>query len=104
MEYRLASLEMDDYELRPSTYYLNHPIHIEIGNLVKLDFQYRPGRYERFSGENMWVLVTEIHGQYFVGNLDNDPFERVLKYGSRVVFCLEHIVGNGVRKVEWVRA
>jgi hypothetical protein len=59
MEYRL-------------TYYLNHPIHIEIGNVVKLDFQYRPGRYERFGGENMWVLVTEIHGQYFVGSLDND--------------------------------
>lgn len=63
---------------------------IEPGSHVKLIFEAADG-----PGERMWVRVTEIDGEQYVGSLDNDPFIMThLGRGDTIHFERRHIAST----------
>lgn len=83
--------------------FLRHPIpdddaryNVKPGDIVKLIFRYRDHivkNGQTFSGEHMWVRVTESGGAYVVGRLDSGPqFTTMLKSDDEVHFHPKHIV------------
>jgi len=53
------------------------------------------------NGERMWVIVSEVCEDYFIGILDNKPAsfepgdEEYLVFGAEVPFRVEHIIDIG---------
>lgn len=88
---------MDGPERRreaPYTFSLPHPDYIdalEVGDHAKVGFEYDPPG-EKYGGERMWVLITEIDGDRYRGTLDNEPEEPILAHGDKVEFERKHIL------------
>lgn len=58
------------------------------GDYVKLIFA-----EENTAAERMWVKITEINGDNFIGILDNDPYGlKSVKCGDKIVFKTENII------------
>jgi Uncharacterized protein conserved in bacteria (DUF2314) len=65
---------------------------LKVGDLVKLIFEADPPSPAGLTAERMWVEVREVHGQAFVGSLDNQPsFISDLQPGAVVRFGPEHV-------------
>jgi hypothetical protein len=67
---------------------------IEIGDHVKLVFRIRvvENDVEEWFVERMWVLITECDGDFWIGELANDPAcGSILKLGDSVTFLLRHV-------------
>jgi len=66
------------------------------GDVVKLIFRYRDSvekNGQSFTGEHMWVRVTDYGEGCLVGRLDNEPqFTSVLKSDQQLHFHPKHIV------------
>jgi len=62
---------------------------LEIGDACKLIFE--PDNEEQLT-ERMWVNITEINGDEFVGELDNDPVSLKMKLGELVKFNRDNII------------
>lgn len=48
-----------------------------------------------FNAERMWIKITEVRGDTFVGTLSNDPLlfnEDVLKAGDEIEFEFHHVI------------
>jgi hypothetical protein len=78
----------------PYTFFLPPDARVDcvgVGDQVKLGFAYdAPG--ERYATERMWVTVTEFEDGAYAGDLDNEPFEKVMHLGQSVAFGREHIL------------
>lgn len=62
---------------------------------MKVWFEYDPHWWNVYSGERMWVGVTERDGDVFQGKLDNVPHDITgLKLGDMVVFRAENILSS----------
>jgi death-on-curing protein len=62
---------------------------LKIGSIIKLIFHIED---ESVGGERMWVLITEINNDEFVGELDSSPtIIRGLHYKDKISFKAEHI-------------
>ncbi len=57
---------------------------VSVGMFVKLVFN---------ESERMWVIVTKIEKNHFIGTLDNDPTVVDLKCGDEIEFKSKHIIG-----------
>lgn len=80
----------------PYTFFLPGPAEmdaIRAGDIVKLIFEY-PHETEKWGAERMWVIVDEVHANYMLGTLDNQPDEPTtkLKCGTVVRFARHHII------------
>ncbi|WHY79839.1 DUF2185 domain-containing protein [Neobacillus sp. WH10] len=64
---------------------------LKVGDLVKLIFVNKEEEDDGFSGERMWVEITQINGEKFVGKLDNEPYRLPLKSGDEISFGVENI-------------
>lgn len=61
---------------------------LSTGNYAKLVFE------EGEHGERMWVKITDINGDSFVGELNNDPsILATIEHGDKVEFNSKHIIG-----------
>ncbi|HEX4343031.1 MAG TPA: DUF2314 domain-containing protein [Verrucomicrobiae bacterium] len=61
------------------------------GDLVKLIFRITVD--DEMHVERMWVRVTEIKPEYYIGALDNDPYcTNELQSGMRVEFHSDHVI------------
>lgn len=61
------------------------------GDIVKLMFINE--KQGQFHAERMWVIITQIKGDNFTGELDNDPYEiQNLKAGDEIHFKSRHIM------------
>lgn len=73
---------------------------LQVGDLVKLMFEVQGtirGEYQN-RAERMWVIITRIDGDDFVGELDNDPFSfRRLMAGDTIRFSKRHIIDYSKR-------
>ncbi|MFX1236235.1 MAG: DUF2314 domain-containing protein [Promethearchaeota archaeon] len=59
------------------------------GDLVKLRFKLPDG----CNGERMWIEITKIFNNSFMGVLDNDPLEDFgLKHNDKISFESRHII------------
>ena len=68
---------------------------LEIGNLVKLNFQYESTNDEDPLGERMWVIITDKSDGKFKGTLDNNPFYlSELYYQDVIEFEHKHIIDH----------
>jgi Uncharacterized protein conserved in bacteria (DUF2314) len=69
---------------------------VKAGDLVKLIFKYRnyvANNGKKVTGEHMWVLVTGVNSEAFVGKLDNTPqFSTILKENADIHFQFRHVV------------
>lgn len=66
---------------------------LEVGNLVKLNFQFESTDKEDATGERMWVIITEKTNGKFKGTLDNHPFYlSELYYQDIIEFDHKHII------------
>jgi hypothetical protein len=110
---KLPSIETDGWELRsgeashaknPSSFWipcLEDRKSLRHGMAAKLIFDIEcvndSGEVE-VNGERMWVIVSEVRHDYFIGILDNKPAsfepddEEYLVFGAEVPFLLEHII------------
>lgn len=86
------------YELNeesPYTFYVPSQIildNLTVGDLVKLIFVLREEQEDGLNAERMWVEITQIDGQKFIGKLDNEPYRiQDLKAGDEVTFGIENI-------------
>ena len=79
--YETDYFEIDDAEAihreYPDSFWLPEKVKresIETGDLVKLIFRMEETKgSDDVSVERMWVRVTEVSKQYYIGKLDNDP-------------------------------
>jgi len=63
------------------------------GDLCKLIFRFHSDDPSHPSAERMWVMIEEVSGGQFSGNLDNDPYYiKGLKAGDPLHFGPEHII------------
>jgi hypothetical protein len=68
-----------------------------VGSQVKLIFEFDNPEAEGPSAERMWVTVTEIDGERFQGELDNEPMHlKALKLGDPVKFESRHIINTNI--------
>ena len=101
----LASFEKQKYELddgeqlheeAPETFYipeLEQRQNLKVGDCVKLVFRMDQPFKDHISVERMWVEITEIKDEFYIGYLDNDPQGEVLvECGDTVVFQSRHII------------
>ena len=66
---------------------------ILIGDFVKVIFEYRKGLWGSHYAERMWVKVTAIYENEYMGDLKNHPFEEhILSFDDEVVFRRKHII------------
>lgn len=64
---------------------------LKTGDIVKLVFSTDKGK-DGFSGERMWVEITERRGDMFKGELNNEPFIiEELEIGTEIGFGPENI-------------
>lgn len=78
----MISLTTKDYTI-PSQYARET---VPVGTQVKLIF-------DAAMPERMWVTVTELTGEGYIGILDNDPYDiDDLKYQDRIEFQPQHIM------------
>jgi len=106
---RLADFELERWRLAsgvlrnqqyPKTFWIPSEAHrrnVKRGDFVKLAFEIIEDgdKSQTPEHERMWVKVTRSQGPYFVGKLANEPTTNIkrLKWGSRIVFLPEHIIG-----------
>lgn len=65
---------------------------VGVGDLAKLCFLWDEP-WDRFSGERMWVCVTNVEGDVLTGTLDNEPSESgKMTLGDVVVFNRHHVI------------
>jgi hypothetical protein len=64
---------------------------VAVGDHAKLAFEYL-WETEEYSGERMWVDITEKNGSRFKGLLDNEPTEKGLELGMEIEFGVENII------------
>ena len=77
-----ATFEIPSLERRES---------VKPGDLAKLIFRIEFG--DEAHVERMWVRVTEVRSEFYVGVLDNDPFcTNEIRSGMRVEFHADHII------------
>ncbi len=101
----LASFEKNTYELddgeqmhanAPDTFYiptLKERENLKVGDCVKLVFRMDQPFKDHLSVERMWVEITEVKDNYYIGYLDNDPDGEVLvECGDTVVFQPKHVI------------
>ncbi|WP_439876063.1 immunity protein Imm33 domain-containing protein [Bacillus mycoides] len=85
------------YELNkeaPYTFYLPSSKilgKLKVGDLVKLIFVTKSEEDDGFHGERMWVEITEMNEEGFIGKLDNEPYRLSLKIGDEISFGVENI-------------
>lgn len=61
------------------------------GDLVKLVFRIEFA--DEAHVERMWVCVTEVRTEFYVGILDNDPYcTDEIRSGMRVEFHADHVI------------
>lgn len=67
---------------------------VDVGTRVKVAFQMRQGYGEQDGwGERMWVDVTEVKGDRFIGELFSQPVGiPKLESGHRIGFTADHII------------
>lgn len=66
---------------------------LEVGDLVKLIFEFTSDNPDDPTAERMWVEIAEIKGDSFTGYLNNEPaFIKDLKHQDSVEFRHCHIV------------
>jgi hypothetical protein len=70
---------------------------VAVGDHVKLAFEYL-WETEEYSGERMWVDITEKNGPSFKGLLDNEPTEKGLDLGMEIEFGVENII-----EIKWLK-
>ena len=80
----------------PYTFFLPSAVEIAAvteGDLVKLNFDY-PHETEKWSGERMWVEVSNASGNNLTGSLENEPDEPTspLRLGQQIQFERHHIL------------
>ena len=78
----------------PYTFYVPSPEVLDIlkvGDLVKLIFVMEEPEEDNFRGERMWVEITYVKGNSFIGKLDNEPLRLPLKIGDEISFGIENI-------------
>lgn len=72
-----------------------------VGSQVKLIFEFDNPDPDGPSAERMWVTLTEVNGDHFKGDLDNQPFHlKALKLGDPVEFEERHIMQTDIGEVE----
>lgn len=69
------------------------------GDLVKLMFEYTHD-VEKWSIEQMWVIVLEVEGEAIRGLLDNDPFEPTSKLTAGDMILFER---HDILAIRWSR-
>ncbi|WP_282081450.1 immunity protein Imm33 domain-containing protein [Aquimarina algiphila] len=68
---------------------------LEIGNIVKLTFEFDSSNSEHPGAERMWVEIIEINGDKYKGKLDNHPFYlHELYAGDEIFFEHKHIIDH----------
>jgi len=68
---------------------------LDVGNVVKLNFQFESTNDEDPLGERMWVIITEKSQNKFKGTLDNNPFYlSELYYQDIIEFEHKHIIDH----------
>jgi hypothetical protein len=113
---RLPNIEADGWELRsgeaahaknPSSFWipsLEDRKNLRRGLGAKLIFDIEcvsDSDKLEVNGERMWVIVSEVHDDYFIGILDNRPAsfdpsdEEYLVFGAEVAFRVEHVIDIG---------
>jgi hypothetical protein len=74
---------------------------LEVGNIVKLTFEFDSKNEEHPGAERMWVEITEINDDQFVGKLDNHPFYlHELYAGDEIKFEHKHIIDHDLELSE----
>ena len=97
-------------DVYPDTFFMplkEHVALLSLGDRVKLGFEINTPipEMEWVGGERMWVRLTSISDDGFVGTLTNDPvFIRGLAYGSKVIFEARHILNLDVHADEKMEA
>ena len=83
----------------PYTFYLpsdDMKAALEVGDHVQLVIRSVPSS-RHYDAERMWVTITSIDGDWFVGNLANTPFDMPqLPLGTRIEFQCYHVID-----IEW---
>jgi uncharacterized protein YegJ (DUF2314 family) len=65
------------------------------GDLVKLLFEVVNPEQGKPIAERMWVQVTDLAADGYVGSLDNDPrIIKTLSPGSRIEFRPQHVIAT----------
>lgn len=68
---------------------------IKNGELVKLSFTMEKGNTKETVNERMWVKVVSVESNYYIGKLDNIPFEDVsLNLHDTIYFQAKHIIAT----------
>ena len=102
----LSTFEKDHYVLdeceerheeSPDNFYLpelSKRQNLEVGDLVKLIFRMEEkSEPKSLVVERMWVIVKDKIEEYFIGELDNDPYGNVfLSSKDQVVFQAKHVI------------
>ena len=71
---------------------------LEPGNQAKLIFEFESDDPEAPRAERMWVEITEVNVDGFVGYLDNHPaYIKDLKYKDRIVFQECNIIDTDIK-------
>lgn len=102
---KLAVFEIDGYDLadgeerareHPDSFFipsLEERENLKVGDAVKLIFEMHQPNQEYDAFERMWVEITKVEDDYYVGFLDNNPEGEVsIKAGDIVVFQAKHII------------
>jgi len=113
---RLPNIATDGWELRsgeaahaknPSSFWipsLEERLNLRRGLGAKLIFDIESVNDSdelEVNGERMWVIVSEVHSDYFIGILDNKPAsfdpsdEEYLVFGAEIPFRAEHVIDIG---------
>ena len=110
---RLANRDQDYWELRsaeeshqqnPDTFWippLEERQNLGRGQAARLIFDIESTNEDggvEVQGERMWVIVSERHGDFYIGILDDQPAsivsseETYLCFGAEVPFLPEHVI------------
>lgn len=105
---RLPALDTDGYQfldgeerskVDPDTFVvppLEERTNLKLGDTVKLLFNFIPKEREgdELKTERMWVHITKIVDDFYVGYLDNQPYSDsdYVSHGIEVTFKAEHII------------
>lgn len=74
---------------------------LEIGNIAKVTFEFNSNNEDHPSAERMWIQITEVKEDGFVGLLDNSPFYiHDLYAGDLVEFEHKHIIDHDLDVTE----
>jgi hypothetical protein len=120
---RLASFERDFWQLcsgeeshrnNPDTFWLpplEQRQNLKRGDAAKLIFEIEGEEEDgavAVQGERMWVIVSDMIGQTYMGILDNQPIclqrsdDVYLRFGAEVPFRAEHVIDIGHPPAEYV--